>query len=46
MGRKCNVECPDIKCIVRESDKAKIEFKKENNTVSFETQANETYILI
>ena len=46
MGRKCNVECSDIKCIVRESDNAKIEFKKENNTVSFETQANETYILI
>ncbi len=45
-GRICNVESSDINCVVRESDKAKIPFKKENNTVTFETQENETYILI
>lgn len=46
MGRKCSVECPGIKNVLRESDNKPIEFGKENNTVFFETQANETYILI
>ena len=46
MGRKCNVECSGIKKVIRESDKAEIPFKKDGNTVSFETQADTTYFLI
>ncbi len=45
-GRKCNVECRNIKSVIRESDKKEIPCTKEGNTVSFETQADETYILI
>lgn len=45
-GRVCNAECEDIRCIVRESDKKEIPFDKKGKTVSFETQINETYILI
>lgn len=45
-GRTCNVECPDIKNVVRESDKKEIPYKKDGNTVSFETQAEEVYTLI
>lgn len=45
-GRVCTVECPDIKNVVRESDNAVIPYKKEGNTVSFETAPNETYVLI
>ena len=45
-GRICNVECSDIQCVISESDKKEVEHKKENGTVSFETRADETYILI
>ncbi len=45
-GRVCNVECADIKCVIAESDKKEVPFRKENGTVSFETRADETYILI
>lgn len=45
-GRVCNVECADIGKVVRESDNKEIPCRKENKTVSFETQANEVYILI
>lgn len=45
-GRKCTVECNGITDVIRESDNTAVYFKKENNTVSFETQADETYILI
>ncbi len=45
-GRKCTVECSDVTCIVRESDKKEISMRKENNTISFETEAGEVYILI
>ena len=46
MGRKCTVECPESKKVVRESDSAEIATKRKGNTVSFETQANSIYILI
>ena len=45
-GRACNVECSDIKSVVRESDKTEIEYIRNGDTVSFETQADETYIII
>lgn len=45
-GRKCTVECDGIKSVVRESDKKEIPFDRKGNTVSFETQENENYILI
>lgn len=45
-GRICNVECADIKCVVRESDKKQIPYTRNGNTVSFETQADAVYILI
>ncbi len=45
-GRKCTVECSEIKSIVRESDNKEVPFKKDGNTVSFETKADEKYKLI
>ena len=45
-GRICKVECADIQSVVRDSDKKEIPFTKEADTVSFETQADETYFLI
>ncbi len=45
-GRLCKVECGGIKSIVRESDNAAVPFEKTGDTVTFETQADETYILI
>ncbi len=45
-GRICNVECADIKSIVRESDKTEMPFRRNGNTVSFETEENAKYILI
>ncbi len=45
-GRICNVDCSDIKHVVRESDKKQIPYQKNGNTVSFETQAEEVYTLI
>ena len=35
-----------IKTVVREKDNKEIPFSRNGNTVSFETQADETYILI
>ncbi len=45
-GRECKVECSDIKKVIRESDNAEISFSKDGDTVSFETKADETYVLI
>ncbi len=45
-GRACNVEYSDIKSVVRESDKKEVPFKKDGNTVSFDTQADTEYTLI
>lgn len=45
-GRKCTVECDGIKSVIRETDNKKIDFTAEGNTVTFETEENETYILI
>ncbi|MBE6749048.1 MAG: hypothetical protein E7557_07440 [Ruminococcaceae bacterium] len=45
-GRNCNVECSDIKAVVREADNKKIEFKRNGNIISFETQPDEAYILM
>jgi hypothetical protein len=45
-GRKCVVECADIKSIIKESDKKEVPFKKDGNTISFDTEADTTYILI
>ena len=46
MGRKCTVECDGVNKVIRESDNSEITFKKYGNTVSFDTQADTTYILI
>ena len=45
-GRPCKVECSDIKSVVRASDKKEIPFRKDGNTVTFETEADTSYILI
>lgn len=45
-GRACCVEGTDIKSVIRESDKKEIPFTRNGDTVSFETQADATYILI
>ena len=45
-GRTCNVEIVDIKAVVRQSDNKEIEFKRNGNIISFETQENEVYNLI
>lgn len=45
-GRKCNVICDGIKKIVRAADGKEIAFERNGNTVAFETQADEKYILI
>ena len=45
-GRTCNIECDDIKSVIRETDRKEIPFKREDKYVSFETQADTTYILI
>ncbi len=45
-GRICTVENCGIKSVLRESDKKEIPFKSEDNLISFETQADTTYILI
>ncbi len=44
MGRKCVVECENINSIL--SDGKEIEFVKDGNVVSFETQKDAEYILI
>lgn len=45
-GRTCSVESSAVKCVIRESDKKVLPFKRNGNTVTFETQADTTYILI
>lgn len=45
-GRKCTVECGGIRSVLRESDKTEIPFAKDGNTVVFDTEADNTYILI
>ncbi len=45
-GRLCNVEVNNIKRIVRASDNKEISFKRKENVIIFETEENETYILI
>ncbi len=45
-GRKCTVECSDVKSVVRESDKKEIPFTREGDTVCFDTQSDAEYILI
>ena len=45
-GRTCNVESADIKNVIRESDNKEVDFKRNKNIISFETEENETYNLI
>lgn len=45
-GRMCTVENVGIKSVVRKSDSKEIPFRKDGRTLTFETQPNETYILI
>ena len=45
-GRSCKVECAGVTTVVRMSDLVKIPCTKDGNTVTFETQADETYILL
>ena len=45
-GRDCKVECDGINSVIRESDKKEIPFRKDGNTVSFTTEADEAYTLI
>ncbi len=44
-GRKCNVDCSDIKSVLKE-DNTVVPFERNGNTISFETEENTTYILI
>ncbi len=45
-GRKCTVQCPHIKSVIRKSDNSEIPYNKTGDTVSFETQKDTEYILI
>ncbi|MBQ7956959.1 MAG: hypothetical protein IJ279_02885 [Clostridia bacterium] len=45
-GRKCNVECENIKTVIRSSDKKEIPFTRNGNIITFETQENAEYILV
>ena len=45
-GRECTVECRGIKSVVRESDKKEQPFKRDEDKVTFETDADSAYILI
>ncbi len=45
-GRMCNVESNDIKSVVRESDGKKVPFERNGDIISFETQADESYMLL
>lgn len=45
-GRPCKVECEGKTTVVRLSDLLKIPSEKNGNIISFETQADETYILM
>ncbi|MBQ3150973.1 MAG: hypothetical protein IJB86_07000 [Clostridia bacterium] len=45
-GRTCRVECSDIRNVIKESDKTPVQYKKDGNTVIFETDADTSYILI
>ncbi len=44
--RTCTVDCPEVKTVIKESDKTTVPFTRNGSTVSFETQADEAYILI
>lgn len=45
-GRKCTVECSDIKSVISKTDNKEIPYERIGDTVSFETQENAEYILI
>ena len=45
-GRKCTVDCAEVKNVIRESDKTAVPFKKDGSTLTFETTANEVYVMI
>ncbi len=45
-GRNCTVQCPYIKSVLRKGDNTEIPYNVSGDTVSFETKAEETYILI
>ena len=45
-GRRCNVECGDIKNIINDTDKEEIPFTKNGDMVSFETQPDAEYTFI
>ena len=46
MGRKCTVQCDGIKSVINKADNKEIPYKRNGNTVSFETQKDAEYILI
>ncbi len=46
MGRKCTVQCDDIKSVINKADNKEIPCERNGNTVSFETQKDIEYILI
>ena len=43
-GRPCIMELDGVKSVIKESDKTEIPFKKNGNTISFDTEENTTYI--
>ena len=45
-GRNCTVQCDGIKSVLRKSDNTEIPCNRIGDTVSFETQTDEEYILI
>ena len=44
-GRKCNLDFAYVKSIRRESDGTEIPFERNGRIISFETQADESYLL-
>lgn len=45
-GRKCTVECADVKAVIRKSDKSEIAFSRNESILLFETEVDEAYILV
>ena len=45
-GRKCIVECEDIKSVISKADNKEIPFERKGDVVVFDTQENTEYVLI
>lgn len=44
-GRRCTVECDNIRSVTRASDNGEIPFERKGNTITFDTEASTNYTL-